>query len=237
LAEHVFFSVRRSAADHLPPHPLLSEPRFYVQMLDDLVGVVLTSVGFALLGLGLLHPAWRRYLPWLAAMAVVIVALPRKFFEMNYYWMAVLPALGMMVGLGWQVFIDRVRPGRMAVAGVVAVAMLLAAREAARPAFITPTEDRAVREAARAIQRLTEPDEPIVTVHGTGISLLYYADRPGWPARAGDIGGPNGAEQLDRHRRAGARMVVSLDGPLPGLGQPVASGKDYRVYALENASN
>ena len=81
---------------HRPPHPLLRSPDFYRQVLDDLAGVVLTPVGFALLLAGLLGRAWRREAAWLLAMLILVAALPLKFYEMDYYWMAVLPPLAIV---------------------------------------------------------------------------------------------------------------------------------------------
>ncbi|MHB1033989.1 MAG: ArnT family glycosyltransferase [Pirellulales bacterium] len=205
LATHVFYSVRQSAAEHLPPHPLLFSPDFYRQVLDDLAGVALTPVGLALALAGMLNRGWRRHAAWLASMAILVVLLPRKFHEMNYYYLAVLPPLCILVGLGWQVLYERLRPSRLAIAGLVAVAAIFSFRYAAVPAFITPPEDRPVLAAAEAARHWTTPDEPIVTMHGSTIDLLYYCDRRGW-AFAPDE--PNLAQRLADCRRQGARIVV-----------------------------
>ncbi|NUQ62486.1 MAG: glycosyltransferase family 39 protein [Pirellulales bacterium] len=180
FADRIFYSVRQSAGVHRPPHPLLAKPDFYRQVLDDLTGVVLTPVGFTIALAGLLHRSWRRYVPWLAAMAVLVAGLPLKFYEMNYYWVPVLPVLCVMAGLGWQRICRRLRPGRVAIVGLVLVLMLFSLRYAMKPAFITPPEDRAVVAAGRAIQEVAARGEPVVTMHGTTIDLLYYCNRPGW---------------------------------------------------------
>ena len=176
-----------------PPsaYSLLWSPDFYRQILDDLAGVVLTPLGLALAMAGLLHPAWRRYLPWLMAMALLVAALPLKFHQMNYYWMAVLPPLAILIGLGWQQLHDRLALGPSATAILLAAALLFSLRYAVRPALVTPQADRAVVPAGQAIQKLTSDEEPVATMHGTGIDLLYYCRRPGW-ARSPD------APQLDK---------------------------------------
>ena len=42
---------------------------------------------------------------------ILVAALPLKFYEMNYYWMAILPPLCVLVGLGGQMLYERLRPG------------------------------------------------------------------------------------------------------------------------------
>lgn len=235
LADRVFYSVRQSATVHRPPHPLLTTPDFYRQVLDDLAGVVLTPVGFTLALAGLLHPARRRYAAWLGASGLLLAALPLKFYEMNYYWLSVLPALCVMAGLGWKRVSRRLRPRRTAVAVVLLVSLLFALRYAAKPAFVTPAEDLAVVPAAEAIQKLTDSDEPVVTMHGTTIDLLYYCDRPGWavPPETHDL-----AAVLAEHRREAARWLVFV-GPDSSVPRDLAHlpihvrGSGYAVYDLD----
>ncbi len=239
LEPRIYYSVLDSAEVLRPPHPLLWSPDFYRQILDDLAGVVLTPLGLSLAMAGLLHPAWRRYLPWLTATALLVAALPPKFHQMNYYWMAALPPLAILIGLGWQQVHDRLAPGRTAVAIVLAVALLFSLRYAVRPAMITPPADRAVVPAGRAIQRLTAADEPVVTMHGSGIDLLYYCRRPGW-ALSPDT--PQLDRALQQCRVQGARYLVVV--AEPDLAKQIgacsatersgsqAGGEGYAVYRL-----
>lgn len=239
LARHVFYSVRESAAVHRPPHPVLRSPDFYRQVLDDLAGVVLTPVGLVLLLAGLLDRAWRREAAWLLAMLILVAALPLKFYEMSYYWMAVLPPLCILAGLGWGVVQRRLRPGRGATACLLIVVLVLSLRYAAGPAFVTPQEDRAVVAAAAAVRELTEEEEPVVTVHGSTIDLLYYCNRPGWAVAPQT---PDLESVLADCRRQGARYAV-VAGPEDAAGvtaapaalerRPVvARGDGFRVFEL-----
>lgn len=234
FAERIFYSVRQSADAQLTAYRLLSSADFYRQILDDLTGVVLTPIGFVLALVGLLDRQWRQHAVWLLAMVLLVAALPRKFGEMNYYYMAVLPPLCIMAGLGWQVIRERVRPGPTnlrsvpAVAGLLLVALLLSFRYAVRPAFATPQEDRGVLEAARLVRQLTAEDELVVTMHGTAIDLLYYCRRPGW-AVAPDA--PELEAVLADCRRQGARYVVVV-GEGPMLESLVAWGGDFRIHRL-----
>ncbi len=234
-ADHIFASLQGNAERYRPPDPLLWNPDFYRRLLDDLTGVILTPLGFCLVLAGFVHRSWRQYALWLAAMIVLVLALPRKFYEMNYYYVATLPPLCIMAGLGWQVIAERLRPGRKATAALLAIGLLIALRYSVRPAFITPEEDRGVVAAGKAIQQLTAAEEPVVTMHGTGIALLYYCNRPGWavaPATA------NLPAVLERHRKQGARYLV-LAGP-DALAPPpavarhrlVLTGPRYRIYRL-----
>ena len=233
-AGHVYSCLQGNAEAYRPPDPLLRTPDFYRQLLDDLTGVILTPLGFVLLLAGFLDRAWRRHAAWLAAMVILVAALPRKFYDMDYYYMAVLPPLCVVAGLGWQVVWERLRPGRIAVVGLLLVALVLSMRYAAKPAFVTPEEDRAVVAAGQAVRELTAEEEPIVTMHGTAIDLLYYADRPGW---AIDPDTPDLAAALEQCRRQGARYLVvagceDASGEVETFDgyEPVGSGDGYRIW-------
>ena len=132
LSARVFYSVRDSAGAHFPPHPLLFTPDFYRQVFDDLATVVLTPVALMLPLVGLLDRSWRRYAAWLAAMAILMVALPRKFHEMNYYYVVILPPLCILAGLGWRRIVRRLRLGRVAVAAVLLLGLAASLRYAAQ---------------------------------------------------------------------------------------------------------
>ncbi len=231
LAGRIFYSVRHSATAHRPPHPLLRSADFYRQVLDDLSGVVLTPVGFMLAMAGLLDRRWRRYSAWLLAAAVLGLALPRKFHEMNYYYLAVLPPLCILAGLGWQVIHQRVRPGRTSVAVLLLAAVLFSLRYSVKPAFVTPEQDRRVVAAAEAVRELTAQSEPVVTMHGTTIDLLYYCDRPGW-ALAPDT--ENLEMVLDDCRRHGARYLVVVGSKVSALTAPVTDDEGFHIYRLSS---
>ena len=235
-ATHIYSCLQGNATSYRPPDPLLFSGNFYRQALDELTTVILTPAGFALFLAAFLHRDWRRYLPWLAAMALLVLALPRKFHEMNYYYMAVLPPLGILVGLGWQVVWERLHPGRLAVAAFLLVALLFSVRYAAKPAFFTPEEDRAVVAAGRAVQQLVPPNQPVATMHGSSITLLYYCNRPGWFIEPNE---PDLTDVLASCRHQGARYLVvagpegedaRMDTVLTRT--PVLIGDGFRIYSL-----
>lgn len=235
-AAHIYSSLQGNAGSYRPPDPLLRTPDFYRQLLDDLTGVILAPVGFMLLMAGFLDRQWRRHAAWLLAMAILVAALPRKFYDMNYYYMAVLPPLCVVAGLGWRVVSGRLRLTRTATAGLLAVAILLSLRYAVKPAFVTPEEDRAVVAAGRAVRELAAAEEPVVTMHGATIDLLYYANRPGW---AIDPDTPALESVLEACRCQGARYLVAA-GPEATLDEaearhahtPFVRGDGFRIYQL-----
>lgn len=238
-AGEVFYSLRDSTGAHRLPSGLLARPDFYRQVFDDLSTVVLTPVAFMLPVVSLLDRRWRHWAVWLVAMGLLVVAMPRKFYEMNYYWLVVLPPVAILAGLGWAWLAERLRPSRVAVAMLVALGVVASLRYTAGPLLRTAAEDRAVLPAAEAVRRLSAEGEPVVTMHGSGVDLLYYCDRPGWALEPDE---PELAERLVACRRAGARLLAIVDvgreespdrvGRLL-VRVPVAEGEGYRVYAID----
>lgn len=239
ISTRVFYSIRRSATVHHWPHPLLSSADFYKRMLDELSGSMLTPVGFVLALIGLWGAAWRRHVAWFAACALLIVALPAKFYDLDYYELAVLPAGCVMVGLGWQAIYERLRPGRLAMALLLGVTLLISLRYAARPAFTTPAEDRETLAAAAALRTLADADEPVAVLHGASTDILYYSDHPGWALSVNDR---NLSDKLQAVRRQGARWLAVADlattDASPFVREALATlhlakeGRDFRIYEL-----
>lgn len=174
----VYYSLRDSAASHGFPHQLLLQPGFYARVVRNLATVALTPVGLGLLLVGLWNSAWRRHIAWLISGAVLLLVLPRKFHEMNYYYLVVLPPQCLIAGLGWEALCRRFG-GRRLLAAVAGLGLACSLRYGVRPAFVTPAEDTMVIAAAQRVQALTPPGTRIVTMHGWTVDLLYYANRPG----------------------------------------------------------
>lgn len=235
----VFYSVRHGGEDHFPPHPLLKAPDYYRQILDNSAGIVLTPVGFTLALFAVFHPGFRRYVPWAAALAVLLVLLPRKFHEMDYYYMIFLPLGALLAGLGWQTIDEplrrRPRVYLFGTAFICAVFVLFSLRYAVKPTYGIPRDDRSVVAAGAAVQRLSRPEEPVVTRHGSCWSLLYYCDRPGWLLSLDDN---DLSATLRAHAAEGARLFV-VTGPdtvtvatlLPDQA-PIEQGPGYAVYEI-----
>ncbi|HVX60033.1 MAG TPA: glycosyltransferase family 39 protein [Pirellulales bacterium] len=235
---HVFYSVRQSATVHGWPHPLLTSADFYRRLLDDLSGWMLTPIGAALALAGFWNSAWRRHAAWLAATAILVAALPSKFYELSYYDLAILPVFCLLVGLGWQAVYERIKPGRFGIACTLLAAIVFSLRHAAHPAFATPAEDRGVLAAAAAVRARTRPEEPVATLHGAASDLLYYCDRPGWAFSVNDRR-LNERLQIARERGARWLVVADLDSALGSRSaaalaklRAVGEGEDFRIYEL-----
>ncbi len=240
----VYYSFLSSAAEHRFPHPLLASPGFYVHLARDLFTVVLTPIGALLVLAGAARVDWRRWWPLVASGIALVIVMPRKFHEMNYYHLLLLPAWCAMLPLGWRAvapWFER-RPWR--ISAVMAIALACSLRYSVRPAFVTPAEDRSVVAASVALQAVAAPGDRVVAAHGSSLDLLYYCDRAGW---ALDLDRADVAEQIADKQTQGARWLVvageeSL--PLPVTAEQtlcelplVRQGWGYRVYALPAAGD
>ena len=237
---HIIGSVRQSVDAHGFPHPLLLSAEFYKQLLDDLTGIVLAPIGFALALLGVCGGLQRRYLVWLAGCGLLVLLLPRKFYEMNYYWTAVLPPLCAVAGLGLAGIWERHSLPRKATLLGGGVWLILSLRLVVTPAFSTPASDASVVAAGTAVERLSGPEERVLTLHGSSLDLLYYCNRPGWVLPLKELSTPSQA--IESYQRQGAAFLVVADlkqlDRVDGLRSatenlPVAAqGRDYIIYRL-----
>lgn len=239
-ADRVYFSVRQSAGDHAFPHPLLGSVDFYKHLIDDLAGVALTPVGFTLAVLALCGGVPRRYVVWLVGAGLLVLLLPRKFYEMNYYWTATLLPLCGLAGIGCARALERIDSRRRGLILLGGAWLLFSLRLSVTPAFSTPAEDGSVLAAGQAVERVSRPEERVITLHGSSLDLLYYCNRPGWVFPITDNEAP--AKRLESYRRQGARYFVvaglaQLD-RVAGLRSATdrlaiaEEGKDYVVYRL-----
>lgn len=231
-AAHVYYTLRQSSEVHGFPHPLLGQPDFYRGVLDDLPGRILTPVGFLLLFVGVATRGARPYLPWLVAAGLLIGALPLKFHEMNYYYLAILPGMALVVGCGWQRICDRIRPSGGEMSALLLLAALFTVRYAAGPFARPAVEDRAVLAAGQAVERWSAADDRVVAMHGSSLDLLYYSNRRGWAADPCDAALES---RLANYRRGGAKFVAVAAAKPPWISPPpmlseIESGAGYWLY-------
>jgi len=241
--DRIFYSLGESSSVHAYTTRWLLTPQFYRYMLDSLAGIVLTPIGFCLALLGLTTRQCWRHTAWIAGSMMLVFAMPRKFYEMSYYHLVALPVLCVLVGLGWDRLQRGLKLNRFAVAGVVMVAIVFSARYSLTPAFSIPAEDRSVVAAAEAAKAITPADEPIATMHGSTLDLLYYCDRAGFALDAGsdelvkdiEVAREQGAKKLvvanlDQLQRENVRAAIK---DLP----TIAEGNDYRIYELTHVGD
>jgi hypothetical protein len=202
---------RSRAAIHSVPHPLLFTAEYYVRTVSDFATHVLTPVGALVLllggiGVGKLRSA--SFFALVAAFGLLLAALPLKFFAANYYYVVVLPAAALATGAAWRQIVARFQPSARIQAVIGIVFLACAARYAVGPAFKTPPGDRSVETAADAARRQSPADQPLATLHGSSVDLLYYCDRRGWALDASD---PRFAERLEVAVAGGAQYLVVAD--------------------------
>ncbi|HEX5447082.1 MAG TPA: glycosyltransferase family 39 protein, partial [Pirellulales bacterium] len=237
----VFDSLYRSTTVHAWPHPLLANGRFYAGLLYNVAMFGVGPLAMPLAAVGLMSREGHRHRAWLAAMLLLVAALPAKFHELQYYLLIVVPPLAVLTGVGWECIRRRLQLSQTAVACCVLAWACLSMRLALRPAFITPEEDRAVTAAGAALRNVATAGEPVATMHGASSDLLYYCDRPGWALSSND---GHVLEKLEQCRRQGARWLVVAD--LQSFrGSPCArelaalpivrKGDDYRVFCLSKS--
>jgi len=231
------------AVVHAWPHPLLTSPSFYGRVVRDLATVAFTPIGLLLFIVGLFDRRTRRVWPWAVATFALILALPLKFYAANYYYLILLPPVALIAGCGWQRLVERLGPGSVRPAIVALCGLLLAARYAVGPGFRIPDEDRSVTSAAAAVRRLDATAQPIATMHGSTIDLLYYCDRPGWALNVDD---PDLLQRIDDAAQSGAERLVIADVAATQRNAAFtawrnscvveASGDDWTIVRLDRAS-
>jgi 4-amino-4-deoxy-L-arabinose transferase-like glycosyltransferase len=228
------------AAVQTVPHPLLTTPAYYFAVVRDLATITLTPLGLLLAAVGACDARFRPQWPWLLATAALLVLLPLKFLHANYYFLVLLPPLALAAGLGWQRLVERFAPARPTQFALAAIGLLIAARYTVGPAYRIPVEDRDVTAAGLQVQHLTTADEPVVTLHGSTLDLLYYCDRTGW---ALDVDDPALLQGIESSRQHGARRLVIVGEATAARNTaltawrrgrtPEASGSDWAVYRLD----
>lgn len=238
-APQVYYSLAQSRAVHGLPHPLLQEPTFYAGLAGDLATVVLTPVGLLLALYGTAQRGAKQLVPWLAAAVLLVLLLPLKFHRMNYYWLPLLPPLCVLVGLGINGLLQRL-VSRRAVAPAVAMILIAALAGSLRwsvgPVWRAPRREPDLAAAGRAIDQWVAPHEPLLTLHGSSVDLLYYCDRAGWAmsaetAAAEAFWAPYAAQQ--------ARFLVAAGTDVPPAVERlpcVQRGEGFAVYRLPAAS-
>lgn len=230
---------------HAFPQPLLFSATYYLRLASDFATHVLTPVGAIVLLAGI-AAVWRRgrwpLATLLAALGSLLIALPLKFYAANYYYVVLLPGLALATGAAWAEA-QRYLPKPWMRASIACVGLTLALRLAIGPAFETPVGDEAVEVAATAAQAATPPDQPIATLHGSSVDLLYYCDRRGWALNAAD---PEFTAKVTDAVARGARYLIVADlatarkrpGTNAVLSQlaVVKEGNDWQLLSLTSAS-
>ncbi len=214
LAHRVYYSLLQSGQVQQKAWRLLASADWYSQVGRELVLRGVGPLGFGLALWGLWQRRDRRVLWLLGGLSLgLVLLLPGKFYRMNYYYVLLLPVLCVGCGLGIDALL---RGGRKPAAAwlILAGAFWLAGslRLSWPGAYGTPAEDGLVLQAAATVQALTGPEERIVTLHGGGVALLYYCNRPGWAWTDNPRRLPR---RLQQARAQGAQYVLWLGQQVP----------------------
>ena len=178
--------------------PLVLSGSYYRDLLDTMTGITLTPVGFTLLVLGLYlgllsFETYGFFIFWALSFFGSSLLMPRKLIEHEFYLLPLVTAVSPLIGKGFYgitgiMQATKINLKRFAVY-FLAVSFLVSMRYAEHPAFKTPEEDHRLIPMAQKLQELTSKSQSRIVVQGTH-SLLYFADRYGWPFlvdRTGEI--------------------------------------------------
>ncbi len=226
LARRVYYSLVQSSAAQQHAWALLLEPSWYARAAKELSLRMLGPLGLVLAAWGLGQSPFRRQV-WLACglSLGLLLLLPGKFYQQNYYYVLLLPAWCLACGLGWQAAASWLRQRarwQLAVLGGLWLASTL--RLAWPAAWTTPEEDRPVLQVAAAVRQFTLPEEPVVTLHGGSAVLLYYCDRPGWAWTDDARRLPRRLQLAQEH---GARVAAWVGRRVPH----VLTGAEFKLLA------
>lgn len=235
----IYFSLADTRRTHPWPAPEWTSPAFYRDLLDTLTGPVCGTLGAGLLLFASGRPEQRRWCAALPIVGLLAMLAPRKFAELEYYWLALLPAFCVPIGLGWANVAPHVgRVGRWA---FVLGWLVLSARHATSYYLLT-ADDRAVLAAAEEVRRRVPPETPILTLHGAAPDLLFCCDRPG---RIWAVSPEPALPRLRATLSAGTRYVVAAghgmtdlapllaDPATAALLRPVSSGPGWALYEAD----
>jgi hypothetical protein len=201
------------------------EPSFTRGVFSHLAGEGLSPLGFALALLGLVwlspgRSAWTFRL-WLAGSTLLLILVPDVLAENYYYLSLLLPGCAALAGLALAGVAQHRRSFPL-----LAVVLVLFAIGAIDSALRLCRPDRSLRDFGVLLNRLTTPQDLIVTDSASSATVLYFADRRGW------IGADFDAPRLERLTQAGARYYASM-GPLNSEGhRKISRAVDARFQRL-----
>ncbi len=215
LAQRVYYSLVQSSAAQQHAWTLLLEPSWYARVAKELSLRVLGPLGLMLAVWGLWRGPFCRqvWLPCGLSLGLLLL-LPGKFYQQNYYYVLLLPAGCIACGLGWQAAEAWLRRRRWQLAALGGLWLAGTLRLAWPAAYTTPEEDRPVLQVAATVQQLTLPEEPVVALHGGSAVLLFYCDRPGWAWTDDSRRLPRRLQLAQEH---GARVVAWVGRRVPSV--------------------
>lgn len=170
--------------------PLVFHYDYYRGLLDNLVGVTFTPIGFTLLIVGILSASFRNrshgfFILWALSFLFSSLLIPRKLIDHNFYLLHLVVPASPLIGYGFWKLVDPIWQDRKRlykwVGSFLVVSFLVSMRYALHPAFKTPASEAHMLRVAKKLGEVTEKSKSRIIVQGTR-TVLYYADRYGWAA-------------------------------------------------------
>ncbi len=159
---------------------------FYRDLLDMLMGLVLTPPGFTFglwgIWIGIRHfKRYGFYLLWTLAFFAGALLIPRKLVDHNFYWLHFVVAFVPLVSAGLLDWVDRLeeKSKKSALLLFILAMAVISCRYSLNPAFVIPKSDQTIPALGKKLQAMTSKEKDRIVVQGTH-SLLYYADRWGY---------------------------------------------------------
>lgn len=178
------------------------QSQFVIPILKALAVEAFSPFGLGLAAIGLFWPTGGRaaatFRFWIAGAASLLFLIPDNLSENHYYLSLLLPGGAALVGLFLARF-GELRGG----APILALLLVLFASGAIRSAVPLYQADRLPRDLGIVLNRLTAPQDLIVTESGGSPNILYFADRRGWMLNRNYE-----AAVLDRLAEAGAHYYA-----------------------------
>jgi hypothetical protein len=213
----VFFSLATSLQHNQSIFSILSQPLFYKTLLKTLLFPVLGPVSLVLLMLGVLPSGdksrsdHRIFQLSFLAFFIMVLLLPKKFQEINYYYLPMIIPAAYFMERGWLLLCDRshlifVRPLRLLMLfGYVLISIVITFKVIYTVAF----NEVGIPAAGQKVHQMIPADAKILAVSGSSPALLYYSNRLGW------TGNGNSVEELmreiEKRKKEGLDYFVTAD--------------------------
>ena len=227
---------------------LFLDHRFYIKVFQTEVGWALTPLGFALLLLGLVLKIDDRrellFYSWLGGVGIMFIVFNQKVYHNHYYHLSVLPVASIFIGKGLTNLshvglLERTVLERRVFQPVAVIVILGIVISYAFPTYIVPRMLRYEVPAAKAVQKVSDPDDLILVASilgGGGPHIIYNSDRHGWALDLEGQSSPEAIKELESRRQQGAAYFVVVYMP-EFTGQPDFAEYMYHNYSIVGSTS
>jgi 4-amino-4-deoxy-L-arabinose transferase-like glycosyltransferase len=223
----------------------LRNPLYYKNMLESVAGIILTPMGFAVALLGVFVKPRNKFgyvfHAWLLAVIAYFVILAGANMYHNYYQLPLLPVAAVFVGAAAAHLLRKecvkgtFLNEKWAKIILVMVFLALSAFYVAQNIYI-PASVREIPAIGREVQEIAGEKDSVIASYSSGLAMLYYTDRMGWPLWINDPDHP-AVQALERLRAKGAKYFVAAltQGKLGGIDvNDVRTNQQFYDYLKTN---